>query len=323
MDYIITRIWYGKNLPIYLYPFIPLSWLFQFLSYVRKKCYQFNIPGFKCHRFSIPLIVVGNITVGGTGKTPLIIHLYHLLCSKGFNPGIVSRGYIPFKKHCSPIWVSPQSLATEVGDEALLLAKRLECPIVIAANRVEAIQMLIQDQNIDIILSDDGLQHYAMNRDIEIAVIDGSRQFGNGYCLPLGPLREPLNRLHSVDFIITNGIPFDKNQYDMRLIPENEFLLQRLKGQTVHAIAGIGNPDRFFQLLRNYEIHVIEHIFPDHHLYKSQDIQFADDLPIIMTEKDAVKCTAFMTDKHQILRIKALLNPLFDAKLLMALGYLP
>jgi tetraacyldisaccharide 4'-kinase len=317
---LIDRIWYRKTLAFYLWPFIPLSWLFKFIIYLRKKCYQINLLGFKTHRFPIPLIVVGNITVGGTGKTPFIIYLYQLLKSQGYNPGIVSRGYIPFKKHSIPIWVSPQSSPKEVGDEPLLVAQQLQCPIVIAANRVQAVQTLIQAKNIDIILSDDGLQHYSMDRDIEIAIIDSTKQFGNGYCLPLGPLREPIKRLDSVDLIITNGIPFGKNQYEMKLIPENPSILQNLAGKKIHAIAGIGNPKRFFQLLRDYDIDVIEHAFPDHYSYRPEDILFPDNFPIIMTEKDAVKCTSFITSKHQVLRVKAEVNPLLEAKLMLLLS---
>lgn len=315
---IIEPLWYRKKLPFYLYPLIPLSWIFRFLITVRKTCYHLNLPGFKTHHFPLPIIVVGNITIGGTGKTPLIIHLYHLLKSHGFTPGIVSRGYIPFKKQDNSTSVHPNSLPGEVGDEPLMFAQTLNCPIVIASNRAHAVQTLINAQNIDIILSDDGLQHYALGRDIEIVVLDGERQLGNGYCLPLGPLREPATRLHSVDLIITNGGGnfLQNNAYTMKLIPVNESLLKALQGKRVHAIAGIGNPQRFFQLLRNYSIQVIEHAFPDHHKFKPEEIQFADDFPIIMTAKDAVKCKAFMTHRHHVLHVQASVDSGFDAKLI-------
>ncbi len=323
----ISSIWYQKKLPFYLFPLIPITWLFRFIIYFRKSLYKHSLFGFKTHYFPIPVVIVGNISIGGTGKTPLIIHLYHLLKSQGYNPGIVSKGYIPNKKIRGARWVFPTSLASKVGDEPLLLAQRLGCPIVVSENRPQAVQTLLntreQDHNpIDIILSDDGLQHYALGRDLEIAVIDGQRQFGNGYCLPLGPLREPITRLNFVDLIISNGIAFQENQYDMSLVPENdtsEDYLKSLKGQTIHAIAGLGNPKRFFESLSAYEIQVIPHVFPDHYDFKPKDIRFNDNFPVIMTEKDAVKCRSFMTNKHRILRVKASVNPLFDARFLVLL----
>ena len=323
----ISSIWYQKKLPFYLYPFIPITWIFIFIISCRKYLYKHNLLGFKIHYFPVPVVIVGNISIGGTGKTPLIIHLYHLLKSQGYNPGIVSKGYIPNKKTNGLRWVFPTSLVSEVGDEPLLLAQRLGCPIVVSANRPEAVHTLLasreQDHNpIDIILSDDGLQHYALGRDLEIAVIDGKRQFGNGYCLPLGPLREPITRLRCVDLIMSNGIAFQDNQYDMSLVPENdttEEYLKTLKGKTVHAIAGVGNPERFFESLKAYHLQIIPHVFPDHYDFKPKDIRFTDDFPVIMTEKDGVKCHRFMTNKHRVLRVKTSVNPLFDARFLVLL----
>lgn len=291
------------------------------MVYSRKMLYAYDFPGFKTHHYSVPVIVIGNLTVGGTGKTPLIIHVYQLLKSYGFTPGIVSRGYIPKrKKSDSDVhWVTTESLASELGDEPVLLAQRLKCPIVVSSNRNRAVKALIHSKCVDIILSDDGLQHYAMGRNIEIAVIDGKRRFGNGYSLPLGPLREPINRLNSVDLIITNGVPFENNQYDMTFIPEDTHQLENFKHKTAHAVAGIGNPERFFQSLREHHIHVIPHVFPDHYVLQEKDLVFQDKFPIIMTEKDAVKCKFFRTDKHFVLRIQASVNPLFDARLLVLL----
>jgi tetraacyldisaccharide 4'-kinase len=321
---VINSIWYTKKLPLYLYPLVPITWLFRVLIYYRKWLYNHHLLGFKTQYFPVPIVIVGNVTVGGTGKTPLIIHLYHLLRSHGYTPGIISRGYTLKTKSKNLEWVLPTSLPTEVGDEPVLLAQRLGCPIVVSANRPAAVQALLdsrqEGKQINIILSDDGLQHYALGRDLEIVVLDGQRQFGNGYCLPLGPLREPITRLALVDLIIANGMPFEDNQYDMNLVPENfdtEQYLQNLKGRTVHAVAGIGNPERFFKSLRAYDIQIIPHIFADHYDFKAEDIQFNDDFPVIMTEKDAVKCQRFMTDKHWVLRVKALVNPLFDARFMV------
>lgn len=334
LESVLESLWYQKKIPIYLYFFLPLSWIYFFVVALRRKCYQIGI--FRTHHFSIPIIVVGNITVGGTGKTPLVMHIYELLKRRGFRPGIVSRGYTG--SHLEPTRVTPSSPATLVGDEALLLVSRLGCPMVVGKNRVEAVKTLIQSGEVDIVISDDGLQHYALGRHIEIAVVDAKRRYGNGLGLPLGPLREPLSRLQSVDLQVakgsndtyenTYGNSYENSEYDMEikqdtvqnaLDVDEERSLSIFKNQAVHAVAGIGNPKPIFSFLTQQQISVIPHVYPDHYFYQEKDIHFNDNLPVIMTEKDAVKCKGFLTSNHWILNMKGVLNPLFDARLILLL----
>lgn len=252
----------------------PFSILFRMLAAVRKFIYQRL-----AYRAKVPVIIVGNITVGGTGKTPTVIYLAHLLQQHGYNPGIVTRGYKSKTTEVTEVFAN--SKPNIVGDEAVLLAQHANCKVVIAKSRVAGVKH-IQDQ-VDVIICDDGLQHYRLARDIEIALVDGDKQFGNGYCLPMGPLRELPSRLASVNLVLVNG-------KDLSLQPVQEL---RGNGATVHAIAGIGNPQRFFNMLRGAGFNVIEHAFPDHYQYTAKDLKFADQHPILMTAKDAVKCTDF------------------------------
>jgi tetraacyldisaccharide 4'-kinase len=206
----------------------------------------------------------------------------------------------------------------------LLIAKQTGCPMAVGPLRVDAAKMLLKQADCNVILSDDGLQHYALNRAIEIAVIDGERRFGNGYCLPAGPLREPIERLRSVDFIILNGEKYEEGEFSMRLVGEKAVNLvtgeqksvQEFKGVDCHALAGIGNPDRFFKLLEMAGLACITHSFPDHYQFQRQDIEFSDNKPVLMTEKDAVKCTAFAGKQHWYLPVKAVPDPVFAEQLL-------
>lgn len=240
------------------------------------------------------------------------------LKQRGYKPGIVSRGYGAQAK-VYPKLVTADSNPLQVGDEPLLIARTTHCPIVIDPKRVRAVRTLVNRYACDIVISDDGLQHYALARTIEIAVIDGVRRFGNGYCLPAGPLREAPARLTSVDFIVSNG-KAQTNEYIMTLAakqlqsvaePKQTKNLSDFKGQTVHAIAGIGNPQRFFQTLREHGIMLIEHEFPDHYPYQAKDLQFKNELPIIMTEKDAVKCAGFAGPDCWYLAVEAELEAKF------------
>jgi len=325
---LLNSVWYQKKLPFYLYPLMPLSWIYFLIVFIRRKLYQCGI--FQTHTFSVPVIVVGNITVGGTGKTPLVMHIFELLKRRGFRPGIVSLGYKG--SHLAPTSVTSESSPHLVGDEALLLVNKLNCPMVVGKNRVKAVEMLLNSGQVDIIISDDGLQHYALARTIEIAVIEAERRFGNGFGLPLGPLREPISRLQSVNLRVAKGggqySNIENSEYEMEITQDklqNAFdnslqqALSFFKDTKVHAIAGIGNPNRFFKSLSDQQISVIPHPYPDHYFYKAEDIQFNDNLPIIMTEKDAVKCKGFLTPNHWILNMKGMLNPLFDARLIMLL----
>jgi tetraacyldisaccharide 4'-kinase len=300
--------WYNKSFITLL--LLPLSWLFCFVAISRRLLYRFGV--LKVYQLPVPVIIVGNISVGGTGKTPLVTWLVGVLRENGYTPGIVSRGYGGQATHW-PQQVRMDSDPRMVGDEAVLLSRRCACPMAVGPDRVEAADALLEYTDCDIIVADDGLQHYALGRDAEIAVVDGVRRFGNQHCLPAGPLREPLSRLESVDAVVTNGVP-GVREYRMDLQPgtlrnlwvaEKRATLESFAGQTVHAVAGIGNPDRFFSQLETYGISVIEHAFDDHHPFSREDIIFDDELPVLMTEKDAVKCQEFSTKQHWCVPVDA------------------
>ena len=314
-----TDIWYKD-------PFIgvwlsPLGFLFNDAVRFRRFLYLKGV--LKSHTLPVPVIVVGNITVGGTGKTPLIIWLAGFLRDAGFRPGIISRGY-GGQAETWPQWVTAESDAKNVGDEALLIAKQTGCPMAVGPLRVDSATMLLKQADCNVILSDDGLQHYALDRDIEIAVIDGERRFGNGYCLPAGPLREPIERLQSIDLIIVNGEKSEEGEFSMQLIGDTavnlvtgeQKSLQEFNVGDCHALAGIGNPERFFKLLEAAGLTCISHSFPDHYPFQRNDIVFSDNKPVLMTEKDAVKCAAFAGKQHWYLPVKAVPEPVFSEQLL-------
>ncbi len=246
--------WYGKSSLTLLLR--PLSWLFTFIVMLRRSAYQMNI--LKSTKLSVPVVIVGNLTVGGTGKTPLVIWLANYLKANGFRPGIISRGY-GGKARRWPQQVRPDADPTMVGDEAVLIAKRTQCPMAVGPHRVEAAQALLKYSDCNVIVSDDGLQHYALKRDVEILVVDGIRRFGNGLCLPAGPLRELPSRRDSVDCMVTNGVPA-QGEFQMsyrgaeavNMVTQERIPLNELKDNEITAIAGIGNPDRFFNYLRNF-----------------------------------------------------------------------
>ncbi len=288
--------WYSDSSWVKL--FSPFAYLYQALAGLRKKW----IVRRTTFKPSVPVIVIGNITVGGTGKSPLVIGLVNYLQSLGLRPGVVSRGY-GGQADEYPVEVAISSDASEVGDEPLMIYNRTGCPVVVDPDRVNAVRMLLSEHDCDVVLSDDGMQHYAMERDAEIAVIDGERGLGNGLCLPAGPLREPPSRLEQVNLIVVNGdagdlsLPPDVPRLSMRLAPSRLINvvsgevqpLEQLKGQTVHAVAGISNPERFFATLETLGCEVLRHTFPDHHTYVGRDVMFEDNLPVIVTEKDMVK----------------------------------
>ncbi len=272
----------------------PLSWVFQLICFMRYQFYLWH----KKEPLPVPIIVVGNITIGGTGKTPFVCRLVKYLKQQGRNPGIILRGY-GGTPGVAVMSVQKESKAFEVGDEALLLAHKCDCPIVIGKKRYEAAQFLFKNHTVDIIISDDGLQHYALPRNIEIVIIDGEKRFGNGFCLPVGPLRESVQRLNRVDFVVTNGQALEKEWPMQTTLDEKCVYLDDEKrerpladfvGETVHAIAGVGNPQRFFNMLKAKGINVIEHPFPDHYSFQETDLIFSENYPVLMTEKDAVKC---------------------------------
>jgi tetraacyldisaccharide 4'-kinase len=272
----------------------------------------------------VPVIVVGNLTVGGTGKTPLVLWLVEFLRSHGYRPGIVSRGY--GSRASAPQAVANASDPMLVGDEPVLLAQRAQCPVWVGTRRADTARALLTARpDCDVIISDDGLQHYALRRDVELVVVDGDRGFGNRMLLPAGPLRESLSRLKSVDAVVINGGKTRPGEFSMRLagdvfrnLGDGKATAQAADflGKRVHAVAGIGNPGRFFAHLRQLGLDVVEHAFPDHHAFQPQELQFADADAILMTEKDAVKCTAFAPDNCWALAVNAEVDAVLGHRLL-------
>ncbi|WP_341325198.1 tetraacyldisaccharide 4'-kinase [Methylotuvimicrobium sp. KM2] len=317
----LDAVWYHGRFPAKF--LLPLSWVFRGAVELRR--FSYRAGWLKKRRLPVPVIIVGNISVGGTGKTPLIIALARLLKRNGYKPGVISRGY-GGEVRDAPVKVDPLDNAATVGDEPLLLSKHSDCPVAIGVNRFEAGRLLLEQDGCDVILSDDGLQHYKLARDIEIAVVDGERQFGNGYCLPAGPLREPACRLSEVDFIIENGTKTEDERFSMTLSGDvavnlttgSAKPLQDFIGLNCHAVAGIGNPDRFFNKLAAAGLHCINHRFPDHYSYRADDIEFGD-YPVLMTEKDAVKCFGFARDTHWYVPVTAQLEPAFTNRFLTLL----
>jgi tetraacyldisaccharide 4'-kinase len=276
---------------------LPLAALYGTVTRLRRWLYRHR--WLRSGRLPVPVIVVGNIVAGGAGKTPLTIALVEALRARGWNPGVVSRGYGGSAR--APMLLDARPDPAVVGDEPALIRTRTRANVAVGAQRVDAARLLIA-AGADLVIADDGLQHYALMRDIEICVMDGVRRFGNGRLLPAGPLREPESRLRVVDFRVCNGGAPTAGEIPMQLgleravaltDPEQTLALDRLAGRRAHAVAGIGNPDRFFDALRAAGIDVIEHPFADHYRYASSDFDFGDDIPVLMTEKDAVKCAAF------------------------------
>lgn len=300
--------------PLHLILF-PVSLVFRGLATFRRAAYRNRV--FSSDRLLLPVIVIGNISAGGTGKTPLTLALAKQLAERGWRPLIVSRGYRG--KSRRPQQVSADSTAQQVGDEPLLMARRDICPVWIGKDRAAAAHAaMLANPQCNIVLCDDGLQHYRLQRDVEIAVIDGARGFGNGLLLPAGPLREPVERLLSVDAVVVNGGDALSGQYAMHLSGELFYNLldpgqsaaaDRFNTTKNHAVAGIGNPQRFFRHLEKLGIPFTPHAFPDHHPFSADDLAFADCDAILLTEKDAVKCTAFADARYWVLRVDAQINP--------------
>ena len=278
-------------------------------------------------RLPVPVVVIGNVTVGGTGKTPLTLWLAEFLRARGRTPGIVSRGY--GSRADTPRRVFPDSDPLTCGDEPILLARRSGCEVWIGTDRVAAAQALLAaGSHCDVVLSDDGLQHYALGRDVEICVIDGERGLGNGWLLPAGPLREPVTRLATVDALVINGgvalhsslnrLPGHAARFAMKLEgrefrnlrnPGQSAGAESFRGRHVHAIAGIGNPQRFFRHLQGLGLDFAAHAFPDHYPFSASDLEYAGAEAVLMTEKDAVKCKSFATEMHWELAVDAAPDP--------------
>ena len=290
----VNNLWYSENkLALFL---LPLSGVFFLLSSLRKFIHN-NFPGMHV-KFSVPVIVVGNITVGGSGKTPMVIHVAQELSSFGYRVGVSTRGY--GRQARETLLVSEYHNSHEVGDEPLLIHTKTNASVLVGDNRKQNIQKLIEEHGCNVVICDDGLQDYRFEHDVEIIMIDGNRLFGNGYLLPAGPLRESVQRLNSSHFnVVTGKLLPSISAYHMQLqcrtavnIGDDSKMIElsTMKNKSVHAFAGIAHPERFFSMLKTFGIEVIKHPMPDHYDYAASDFEFNDDLPVFMTEKDAVKC---------------------------------
>ena len=337
-----ARDWWRPALTWRTAPLLPLAWLFGALIALRRGLYGLGI--LKATRLRVPVVMVGNLTVGGSGKTPLVIFLVAALAARGFTPGVISRGYgtkggtkggstggskgaASGEMRDSPREVHGDSTPEEVGDEPLLIRRKTGVPVFVGAARAQvALALLAAHPAVDLIISDDGLQHLALARDFEIAVFD-ARGAGNGALLPAGPLREPLRRAARLDALVSNGaamhaIAPGRASIAMRLVPGDfhslsdagrhmapaDFVRMQPRGAPVAAVAGIGNPARFFATLRELGLDISEHAFPDHHAYRRADLAAISADVIVMTEKDALKCTQQNDPRVWVLPVAAALD---------------
>lgn len=282
---------------------VPLVWLKRRLFLWRRRVFN-----------AVPVVVVGNISIGGTGKTPLITALVGRARAQGLNPGIVSRGYGGRSEHY-PLLVGADTPVAACGDEPRLLHSRLQCPLAVDPQRRRAVAA-VTAAGANLIFSDDGLQHYAMAREAEIVVVDGQRRFGNGWLLPVGPLREPVSRLQDADLVLVNGDDFRVEASALVNARSGERLpLSALHGREVDAVAGIGHPQRFYQTLQGLGAQLREHSFADHHAFTPADFTFSDPTRwLVMTEKDWVKCHAFARPHWWYLQVDAVLTPEAEAR---------
>ena len=318
---LLARVWYARKPTPLAQLLRPASWVFGTVAALRRTAYRQGM--LRRVRVRVPVIVVGNITVGGSGKTPLVVALVEALRERGWRPGIVSRGY--GRSGSDLRAVHPEDDARDVGDEPLILATT-GAPVWVGANRgVVALALLAAQPDVDVIVADDGLQHYALVRDVEVAVVDGSRGFGNGLLLPAGPLREPPSRLASVAAVVRLGSPdaasspratlreftmtHESQAWRNLVDPRTAFDARTLNDPSVVAIAGIADPERFFGSLRAHGFAGSTHAFADHHRYSRDDVAFPAASAILMTEKDAVKCRAFADARMWMLPIRARVDP--------------
>ena len=328
---VIETAWRRKN-ALFYFVLTPLSWLFGLITSVRRFAYKEGF--FKSYALPVPVIVVGNINVGGSGKTPVVMWLVAQLAKDGYRPAVISRGYGGNVK--LPTSVNASSQASLVGDEPVLIKNRCDCPVWVGANRVEVATALLKAHpECNVIISDDGLQHYRLKRDVEIAVVDAEHHQKNARLLPAGQLREPLSRLEKVDAIVCNGQkPAHKSSqdfYEMQLVGERFYNLANVethavaadfKRKTIKAMAGIGKPARFFEHLRQLGLTFVSVSFDDHYAFSAQDLAKLDCDVLIMTEKDAVKCKPFAQAHHWVLPVEASIDeallPLVLEKLVLA-----
>ena len=301
-----------------------MGWLFALFTVLRRLAYRYGLR--RSWNVGCPVVIVGNISVGGTGKTPLVIAVARLLARHGLRVGVICRGYRGSASRW-PRKVRPDSDPARVGDEAVLLARRTGGPVAAGPNRIAAARILVRRAKCEVILSDDGLQHLRLARDVEIVVIDGARRHGNGQCMPAGPLREPLGRLSTVDLVVVNG-DGRRGELEMRLEagdavnladPDRTCPLESFRGAPVHAVCAIGHQERFFRALESHGLAIVRHPFPDHHAFRESEISFSDDVPVLMTEKDAVKCERFAGPQHWYVPVEAVLSSELEARLVSVL----
>ena len=316
----LSRAWHRQS--AWLWLLLPLSLLVRYISIRRLRTLRKGPQNGHFEELSCPVIVVGNITVGGTGKTPLIIALANHLKKEGFRPAIISRGY-KSQSHRYPLLIDESVSISDSGDEPTLIYRHTRCPVVIDPDRAAALGFVQQNTEANVVLSDDGLQHFGLPRSYEICVTDPVRGFGNGLCMPAGPLREPISRLQQVDAVVLNGgertdHPLLSHSFRIGLKPNALVNLSTAErrplggapfkiGTTIEAVAGLGNPDRFFKLLEDLPYPIQAHSFPDHYNYRSEDFRsgaFSQNNPIVMTEKDGIKCESFADSRFWFLDVE-------------------
>lgn len=311
----LQRIWYENSKAAML--LLPFSAVYCAVAVLRRLAYRAG--WLRSVRLPVKVVVVGNLSVGGTGKTPLVIALAKRLHEDGLRVGILTRGYGGRATHW-PQLVDPHSDPQQVGDEPVLLAARTGLPVIAGPDRSAAATQLLAGTPCDVLISDDGMQHYALQRDVEIALVDAARGLGNGHCLPAGPLREPAARLKSVSTVVALG---DSPLADWAMTlqpgaacrvgsPSHTASLDSFRDQTVYAVAGVGNPERFFAMLSAAGLDIRTRVFADHHRYRPEDLRFGDSRPVLMTGKDAVKCRAFAQDHWWYVPVEVITGAAFD-----------
>lgn len=333
MTSLVDRLWYGKGRPLLL--LTPFSWLYRTIAEGRRR----KAVEARTKKLGVPVVVVGNITAGGTGKSPLTAWLVSSMKADGWRPVVLSRGY-GGKASDSPLLVTEDTLPSIAGDEPVMLAQATRVPVIVDPNRLRAAEFALDNALGDVLISDDGLQHYRLPRDIELSVFDGSRGIGNGALIPVGPLREAVSRLDSVDFVVVNGATATDDtgrvlpdalsgiqhprMFAMNLKPTRLVNLktgeirspESLQGQKIRAIAGIGNPTRFFDTLKGLGAKLIAVPFPDHHRFRPEDLGSESGHMLVMTAKDGVKCSSFAPDNAWVLYVEASLPEAFSEAVL-------
>lgn len=333
MTSLVDRLWYGKGRPLLL--LTPLSWLYHTIAEARRR----KAMEAQTKKLGVPVVVVGNITAGGTGKSPLTAWLVSAMKAEGWRPVVLSRGY-GGKASDYPLLVTEDTLPSLAGDEPVMLAQATRVPVIVDPDRRRAAAFALDNALGDVLISDDGLQHYRLTRDIELSVFDGRRGIGNGALIPVGPLREPVSRLDTVDFVVVNGatetddegrVPPEalsgirhRQMYAMSLKPTRLVNLktgevrapESLQGQKIRAIAGIGNPTRFFDTLKGLGAKLIAVPFPDHHRFRPEDLGSESGHMLVMTAKDGVKCSSFAPDNAWVLHVEASLPEAFSEAVL-------